>query len=214
MHATIIALLGIAVSAGLFLGQGRSYETVFPVDLVFIPPQAPPEIAKTEPEPLPEPKTFSPLIPETLNIPEPKAPTPPKENVAHASKKPALQKRALKREQTKPQTASTPTVTLAPRQGIAPYNYRHSVVRHIEQHKYYPATARRRNLEGVVTISFSITETGAITQSRIIKTSGQHLLDNAALVTLKNANPLPPPPTQWPAGKRHFELPLHYQLKR
>lgn len=63
----------------------------------------------------------------------------------------------------------------------------------IEAHKFYPAAARRRGLEGSVAISFVVDETGAI---RDVRLEGAHrLLTSAVQRALEDAAPFAPPPT-------------------
>lgn len=69
--------------------------------------------------------------------------------------------------------------------------YLAQILTHIEAHKFYPPTARRRGLEGVVHIRFTIMRPDLIEN---IHTSGvSDLLQQAAVATLHRAIPLPTP---------------------
>jgi len=85
-----------------------------------------------------------------------------------------------------------------------------SVVRKmIEAKKEYPSLARRFQMEGSVTISFKLSETGAIIESSITQVSGHKLLDQAALRALLSVHQFPAPS----AGvNRNFQVSLTFKL--
>ena len=69
---------------------------------------------------------------------------------------------------------------------------RESAVRtHLEQFKYYPASARRRQITGVVEVAFVLGSGGHAGMVKILKGSGYSLLDDAALETVRRADPFP-----------------------
>jgi protein TonB len=49
----------------------------------------------------------------------------------------------------------------------------------------YPGVAQRNHYEGTVTIEISVSETGAITEAKVYKSSGYPVLDEAALEVVK-----------------------------
>lgn len=61
----------------------------------------------------------------------------------------------------------------------------------IERVKEYPRMAMRKGLEGRPTVLFEINSDGSIKYVRISRSSGQDIIDNAALSTVKRAAPLP-----------------------
>ncbi|MBN2440582.1 MAG: energy transducer TonB [Spirochaetales bacterium] len=61
----------------------------------------------------------------------------------------------------------------------------------IEQHLVYPPLARKRGMEGTVTILFMIDEGGDFIQSRVSKSSGHRILDKAALELIRRVLPFP-----------------------
>ncbi|MCP3896165.1 MAG: TonB family protein, partial [Bacteroides sp.] len=66
------------------------------------------------------------------------------------------------------------------------------ILAHIDKHKYYPRTARRRGSEGVIHISFELLHSGEI---RSLQVSGENRnLCKAAEATMREALPLPLPP--------------------
>ncbi|MCW8917710.1 MAG: TonB family protein [Gammaproteobacteria bacterium] len=70
--------------------------------------------------------------------------------------------------------------------------YLRRMMGHIESHKFYPMTARRRGLQAKVKISFELLAGGGIRDLRV--TEGHKLLRSAAEEALARALPLPRPP--------------------
>lgn len=63
--------------------------------------------------------------------------------------------------------------------------------RRINAAKYYPESARRMGLTGAPRVSFSIRSDGTAEDIRVTTSSGETLLDDAAIETVKRASPLP-----------------------
>ncbi|MBI2091790.1 MAG: energy transducer TonB [Deltaproteobacteria bacterium] len=61
----------------------------------------------------------------------------------------------------------------------------------IEHAKYYPAIAKRQNLEGRPEVAFKLNEDGSIALIKITQSSGIQMLDDAAMETIKKASPFP-----------------------
>ncbi|MDQ6996518.1 MAG: energy transducer TonB [Mariprofundus sp.] len=72
---------------------------------------------------------------------------------------------------------------------------------HLESYKYYPASARRRGIEGHVDVGFTLTRNGAADQVSVLHGSGYAVLDHAALETVYRAQPFP-----IEDGQYHFRL--------
>jgi TonB family protein len=69
---------------------------------------------------------------------------------------------------------------------------RHEQVReHLERFKYYPVSARRRGIEGAVEVSFALDALGRAEALQVIAGSGYPILDDAALETVRRAQPFP-----------------------
>ncbi len=63
--------------------------------------------------------------------------------------------------------------------------------RKINASKYYPPSARRRGVTGAPRVEFAIDENGSVKWAKLVATSGQSILDDAALETVRRAAPLP-----------------------
>ncbi|MBU4483883.1 energy transducer TonB [bacterium] len=61
----------------------------------------------------------------------------------------------------------------------------------IEENKYYPAIAKKREIEGSPEVSFKITKDGSLEYLKLKNSSGSDILDKAALETVQRATPLP-----------------------
>ncbi|MFQ5354974.1 MAG: TonB family protein [Mariprofundaceae bacterium] len=69
---------------------------------------------------------------------------------------------------------------------------KHILVRtHLEAHKFYPASARRRGIEGEVEIAFALNGLGNTDDIEILAGSGYAILDRAALQTVERSQPFP-----------------------
>lgn len=78
--------------------------------------------------------------------------------------------------------------------GITRQDYFEMVRFKIESRKKYPEPARVRHIEGRVTVGFVLTAEGRTQAVAVVKSSGQSILDQAAVAAVKDASPFPPPP--------------------
>lgn len=63
--------------------------------------------------------------------------------------------------------------------------------RHLESFKYYPASARRRGIEGEVDVGFTLGRDGTADHITVLQGSGYAMLDQAAMQTVRRAQPFP-----------------------
>lgn len=68
-------------------------------------------------------------------------------------------------------------------------NYIQQLATHINKHKFYPRTARRRNIEGQVNVSFDLLTNGNIINLHVH--SGPAILQKAAMKAIHSALPMP-----------------------
>ncbi len=92
--------------------------------------------------------------------------------------------------------STTPTVTEQPEPGQAAVSdtaisYLAQLLEHIDEHKFYPRSARRRGLEGRVEVSFRLLADGNIRDLRV--SGGSRILRMAAEQALQRALPMPTP---------------------
>ena len=115
------------------------------------------------------------------------------------------------------QTAAIP---VAPTQGkLKPSNsnavptWSRKVAMLLERTIRYPAAAERRGQTGVVQVFFSLDRQGHLVDSRVVRSSGVAVLDEEALALLRRAQPLPPPPPEFPGEPVTLIVPIRFNLK-
>jgi protein TonB len=96
--------------------------------------------------------------------------------------------------------------------GSALQGYLREIRRLLEKHKDYPQMARRRNIQGVVVVVFTITPGGQIMAARVSRSSGHDLLDEAAQNTIRRVGRFPPFPAELNRQQLAVEVPLVFRL--
>jgi protein TonB len=96
--------------------------------------------------------------------------------------------------------------------GSALAGYLREVRQILEKCKDYPMMARRRNIQGVVVVVFTIAAGGRIESSRIKLTSGHDLLDVGAQNTIQRVGQFPPFPPGLDRQRLTVEVPLAFRL--
>lgn len=81
-----------------------------------------------------------------------------------------------------------------PPAGEAHAAYRAGLARWLAARKRYPAAARNQGRQGEVLLELELEPQGGLRGVRIERSSGHHLLDQAALALVKQSGALPPPP--------------------
>ena len=134
------------------------------------PPVPKPEVKKKPlPEPVIEPPPANTDVPETAELIEEQIAA--SEYVKAPVDKPALARVALENERE---------------------SYLLRLLAHIDNHKFYPRTARRRGMEGEIQVAFNLHTDGSISDLQI--TGGSKVLRKAAKQAVQRALSLPPPP--------------------
>jgi protein TonB len=118
-----------------------------------------------------------------------------------------------------PIEAAPSPVPVAPVQGTSrvpssdQLTWQKSLVLHLNRHKQYPVEARRRQIQGTVTINFSIDREGVVLTPRIVEGSGSGLLDDAAVDLLRRASPLPKPPNGISPDALTMSVPVKFGIR-
>lgn len=79
--------------------------------------------------------------------------------------------------------------------------------------KYYPKIAKRRGMEGLSVIAFTLDKNGRLMKAGLAQTSGYQPLDQAALEAVHLAAPYPEIPTELKTNTFQFKLPISFVLK-
>ena len=123
-----------------------------------------------------------------------------------AARKPS--KRKAQKNQSK-QSANAQSRAGGP-QGTADYYAK--LQAWLNAHKHYPTEARHQGWEGVTELEFVVQTNGTVAWSRLARSSGYLMLDDAATRLLADAQPLPPPPSELDAAARHVRVPISFRL--
>lgn len=164
----------------------------------------------TAPHDEPQPEPVEKAEPEVVEAPEP-----PPQPVAKKKRKVAEKVRQPKPPEPQPQPELEPTTeattevaqkpataqpssagTVADPAVIeqAKHEYLRRLMAHIESHKKYPRTARRRGIEGEVVVGFRLLADGTVSELTIEQ--GHRVLRTAVIEAIEAAQPLPTPPPE------------------
>jgi protein TonB len=91
-------------------------------------------------------------------------------------------------------------------------NYRDLVASALVRHKYYPAIARRRGDEGVVTLRLVVDRSGRLVTSSIIRVEGSNAFGAAALDMAEKASPFPAVPPNLEGSLIELRIPVRFRL--
>jgi TonB family protein len=94
----------------------------------------------------------------------------------------------------------------------SPDDYLDRVRRHLEQYKRYPEVALKNKEEGTVTVAFTVAHDGTVTKAWIAHSSGNPLLDEAALAMLHDGSPVPPVPEQYWDRSGPIIMPVNFSI--
>lgn len=84
---------------------------------------------------------------------------------------------------------------------------------HFKKHKFYPDMAKRLRLSGTVKVSVELRRDGEILSTRIVESSGNAILDQAALQAVRLASPVPPFPEEIEFERKSVLIPYHYSIE-
>jgi protein TonB len=107
-----------------------------------------------------------------------------------------------------PAPAVRPVATVS---GQAPGSWEGQVLGWLERFRRYPGHARERRQQGVAQVRFRMDRTGRVLVVALERSSGYPLLDQAALDTIRRAQPLPAiPPDR--ADELELSVPVEFHL--
>lgn len=168
-----------------------------------LPPAPPPEQAAEPEEPEPEPEKAEEPTPVPEEVP---APVSEKKKEVKKPKKP----KKVKKPQSAPAQPAVPSAETAGNtekagagsQGTAAQNlggysktdFNYILVK-IRRKLVYPEYARQKRIEGRVKVQFVVKRDGNVSDLKVYQSSGSELLDEAAILAVRKASPLPKPPT-------------------
>ena len=86
------------------------------------------------------------------------------------------------------------------------------IIQEIERKKFYPPLARRLGIEGKVVVRIVVDREGKLKEVSVAKSSGNKILDRAALKLIKKCD-FPPLPPEYQKETFDVEIPIRYELK-
>ena len=114
-----------------------------------------------------------------------------------------------------PETAAPRTAPAPPAPQVssnAPDTWEGRVLARLEKFRRYPGAARSARQQGVVYIRFRINRDGRVLSSSLLRSSGFPALDQAALETLRRADPLPRIPADRP-DEIELSVPVEFYIR-
>jgi TonB family protein len=88
-----------------------------------------------------------------------------------------------------------------------------ALVVHIEKYKRYPYEAKLRRVGGTAVIEFKLDRSGHVVLAKVLRSSGDNVLDDAALATVRGADPVPPPPQSVSDTELTFSMPIRFVVR-
>ncbi|QGU32237.1 energy transducer TonB [Thermochromatium tepidum] len=92
------------------------------------------------------------------------------------------------------------------------HSYYATLVAWLKRHRRYPESARRRQEQGTVQVTFSIDRQGRLLSHRIESSSGHPVLDQEARSLLQRASPMPPIPANLAQNTLTVTIPISFSL--
>lgn len=162
-----------------------------------------PEKAKAKPQEKPPEK------PRPLAKPAPeRAPAVPQT----APPQPAQQAAATAAPVQQADAAAAPSAADLARRATAKANWEGLLLAHLEKHKRYPKSAKRRNQQGTCFLHIRMDRSGNVLSYELKRSSGVETLDEEVLRMIERAQPLPPLPPEMTAAVFDFVVPVAFTL--
>lgn len=92
-------------------------------------------------------------------------------------------------------------------------SYQAQVLAHLQRFRTYPPEARSRGITGVAAVRFALGADGRLLSASLARSSGQSLLDEAAVAMVRRASPFPPFPAGLNRTRLEFAAPLRFDLR-
>lgn len=129
-------------------------------------------------------------------------------NPSIAAEETAIPSVATARESLASHTPSPGTGESALRERVT---WQKELAAHFDKYKRYPEDRADRSAE--VIVNFVLNDVGHILSSRIVKSSGDPVFDDAALAMLQRSDPVPPPPLLVASAGLSFTMPVIFHVK-
>jgi TonB family protein len=112
-----------------------------------------------------------------------------------------------------PEKVKVKPVPVQKKRQISVAEFRNKLLENIGRVKSYPTQARREGIEGSATVSFDVSSLGNVSDLDIEESSGNALLDQAAIEAVQNGAPYLPLPSDKPDGLR-VRVKINFALRK
>lgn len=110
------------------------------------------------------------------------------------------------------QGTGEPSSEKAPSQDIL-WTYMDRVKHQIARNREYPRSAKKKGIEGKVSVGFTIKADGGLKETKIIHSSGHQILDETAVTTIEKSDPFPVFPKEIINDEIDMTLTIAYRLQ-
>ena len=164
-----------------------------------------PAMQQAEEVPKEQPKEEKP----TEKLQEPPPPQPQAEVTLPREEPKQVEKPKAAVQPPAPETRAPPKTEHVGQFTVAAANaYNALVFGHLQRFKRYPLAAK--GASGTVVLRFDLSRAGEVINSTVTKSSGNALLDEAALDLLRRASPFPPFPALKPGSRDSYIAPVNF----
>ena len=115
---------------------------------------------------------------------------------------------------TKPEQKNEEAINTPDPDKEAMLDFHNMVKQRIEEARRYPLWARKKGIQGITRIAFTVRPDGTCRDMKIAGTSGSKILDHEALETLKRAEPFPSIPEKISRSPVSLEVGIVFSLQK
>lgn len=194
---------------------------------VVMPEPAPerPKVAPVAEKPKAKPKPqASPEQPKVKPVEKPKQTAQPKPEAAPdtqdepavtqtSAPQPAQQAAPAAAPVQQASVAAAPSAADVARRATAEANWQGLLLAHLEKHKSYPKSARRRHEQGTGLLRFRMDRSGRVLSFALARSSGFDSLDSEVLAMIERAQPLPALPAEMSEAVVEIVVPVQFALR-
>ena len=92
-------------------------------------------------------------------------------------------------------------------------SYQAKVAAHLRRHRAFPADARRTGARGTAVVRFTVNRSGRVVGASLARSSGNSVLDNAAIAMVRRASPFPAMPSSVGGNSVTVSAPLRFDFR-
>lgn len=92
-------------------------------------------------------------------------------------------------------------------------SYQAKLVAHLRRYRSYPDAARRRQLQGTASVSFTINGSGRVVSASLARSTGHAILDREAIAMVRRASPFPAIPSALGKSRVTVHAPVRFDIR-